>query len=152
MKYLITLLCLLSFNAYAQSPEHFKKEVECLADNIYYEARGEGVEGWKAIASVTMNRYHSKQYPNTVCGVVYQKNQFSWTKGKYVKGNKHTPLYRDIKDISLKAYIGALKDNTDGALFYHNLSINVSSLGLIRPVVFTKKIGNHLFYKPKKKK
>lgn len=53
----------------------------CLALNIYHEARGEPLDGRIAVAQVTMNRVESKRYPNTVCEVVYQKSQFSWTAG-----------------------------------------------------------------------
>ena len=55
------------------------KQVLCMAANIFAEARGEGKEGMKAIAAVTANRVLSGKYPNTVCGVVKQPNQFSWT-------------------------------------------------------------------------
>ena len=55
------------------------KERDCLAANIYYEARGESVKAQKAVAHVTLNRVKSKQYPKTVCAVVLQNKQFSWT-------------------------------------------------------------------------
>ena len=58
------------------------REVECLAKNIYYEAGSEPRSGKIAVAEVTMNRVKSRQFPRTVCGVVYQKTrgtcQFSW--------------------------------------------------------------------------
>jgi spore germination cell wall hydrolase CwlJ-like protein len=51
----------------------------CLADNVYNEARGESIEGQLAVALVTLSRTLFPEYPKDVCGVVYQKNQFSWT-------------------------------------------------------------------------
>ena len=54
-------------------------ELTCLAKNIYYEARGEPVEGQLAVALVTLNRLEDSRYPDTICKVVYQKYQFSWT-------------------------------------------------------------------------
>ena len=62
------------------------KDLECLALNIYREGGYEPIEGRIAIAQVTMNRVVSSNFPNDVCGVVYQKNrvvtktvcQFSW--------------------------------------------------------------------------
>lgn len=58
-------------------------QIQCLAMNIYHEARSESYDGRLAVATVTMNRVKSKKFPNTVCGVVWQryKNtcQFSWT-------------------------------------------------------------------------
>ncbi len=55
------------------------KDLECLATNVYREARGEPMEGQIAVAKVTLNRVYSGKYPSSICGVVYQKNQFSWT-------------------------------------------------------------------------
>lgn len=51
----------------------------CLAANIYHEARGEPIDGQMMVAQVTINRVMSPRYPDTVCGVVYDKKQFSWT-------------------------------------------------------------------------
>ena len=55
-------------------------EHDCLIDNVIYEAAGESVTGMVAVIEVTMNRVESKRYPDTICGVVYQQEQFSWTK------------------------------------------------------------------------
>ena len=48
------------------------KQRECLARNIYFEARNEPFAGQFAVAMVTLNRVHDKQFPNTICKVVYQ--------------------------------------------------------------------------------
>ena len=53
-------------------------EMHCLAKNIYFEARGEGLKGKIAVANVTMNRVDSPKYPNTICGVVYQAKYSKW--------------------------------------------------------------------------
>ena len=55
-----------------QVENKYHAEVQCLAENIYFEARAEGVEGKAAVANVTRNRVVSKDFPNTYCGVVYQ--------------------------------------------------------------------------------
>jgi spore germination cell wall hydrolase CwlJ-like protein len=55
-----------------------KTDVLCLAKNIYHEARGESAEGQIAISNVVINRVKSKQFPNDICSVVYQKNQISF--------------------------------------------------------------------------
>src|SRR5262245_51695399 len=52
--------------------------IACLARNVYFEARGEIELGQYAVAEVTMNRKASGLYPNTVCGVVYERKAFSW--------------------------------------------------------------------------
>jgi spore germination cell wall hydrolase CwlJ-like protein len=69
--------------------EFHARSIDCLARNVYYEARGESLAGQYAVAEVTMNRKASPFYPKTVCEVVFQKNwdplrkryvgAFSWT-------------------------------------------------------------------------
>lgn len=53
--------------------------VMCLAQVIYFEARHEPVAGMEAVAATVFNRMSSKHYPKSVCGVVYQPAQYSWT-------------------------------------------------------------------------
>ena len=59
-----------------------------MALNIYHEARGEVTEGQIAVAQVTVNRAKDKRWPDTICGVVYQSKQFSWT--HMIKDHKPT--------------------------------------------------------------
>jgi len=80
LKYIVLLL--LSMNVMAVETVTYteiNKEIKCLADNIYFEARNESVKGQVAVASVTKNRVKSKHYPNTICKVVWEHRQFSWT-------------------------------------------------------------------------
>lgn len=51
----------------------------CLQQNIYFEARNQSIVGKEAVAWVTLNRVDSKHYPDTICDVVWQNKQFSWT-------------------------------------------------------------------------
>ena len=53
-------------------PNYMHQEMMCLAENIYFESRAEGVEGKAAVANTTRNRVASKKFPNSYCGVVYQ--------------------------------------------------------------------------------
>ena len=62
----------ISFTSLSKSAQ---KEMICLADNIYFEARNEPVEGMYGVAFVTMNRVRDGSYPNTICNVVKQKFQ-----------------------------------------------------------------------------
>ena len=57
----------------------FKEKIDCMTANIYHEARGESIKGQYAVAHVTMNRVHHEQFPDTVCEVVFQPKQFSWS-------------------------------------------------------------------------
>jgi spore germination cell wall hydrolase CwlJ-like protein len=67
------------------------EDINCLAKNIYYEARGVSIQKQKAVAKVTMNRVRSNSYPNDICSVVYQKSQFSWTANSNAKRGLREP-------------------------------------------------------------
>lgn len=56
-----------------------EEEFHCLQQNVYFEARNQSVLGQTAVAWVTLNRVQSERYPDTICEVVWQRSQFSWT-------------------------------------------------------------------------
>ena len=56
-----------------------EEDLYCLQQNVYFEARNQSTIGQRAVAWVTLNRVESSRYPNTICGVVWQPKQFSWT-------------------------------------------------------------------------
>ena len=154
---LFTLFACLTFSTgcFAQSAVNFANEVTCLADNIYFEARGEGQHGWSAVASVTINRVNHSKYPDSVCKVVKQKRnnvcQFSWVCDRQLnnsdKSFRKTKLYRLIRWHAMNHYIGNFEDTTNGAIFYHSKKIKLANLGLNKKVKLTKTIGNHVFYR-----
>ena len=96
-------------------------DVQCLARNIYFESRGEPVQGRYAVANVTMNRVASQRFPNDVCGVVYQRNrrgcQFSWVCNPQPVRN--TAAYEQAVDIAVEVYYNDIDDITEGAQYFH---------------------------------
>ena len=118
-------------------------EMKCMADNLHHEARVDGVAGMAAVASVVMNRVASPRYPSTVCKVVYQRKQFSWTMYKRLKRQK---LRHDWKTLMVAqlAIKGQLIDKTGGATHYHALYVRPYWAEVLP---FTVQIGTHLFYK-----
>jgi hypothetical protein len=124
------------------------KEQQCIADAIYHEARGESFEGMLAVANVIVNRMKSPLFPNTACGVVYQRKQFSWT---LLPDKLSTPVLNyggPILYISQLAMESRLIDITRGATHYH--ADYVSPYWADSKVkVFS--VGKHLFYKTKQK-
>ena len=94
-------------------------ELGYLVENVYFEARGEDVLGQGAVAHVTLNRVKSPLYPNSVCDVVWQKGQFSWT--EHGRSDRMTDLDAIGKavDIALAVSRGKISDPTGGALHYY---------------------------------
>ena len=119
------------------------KQHECLALNIYHEARGERVEGQIAVAHVTMNRMAHEKWPSTICEVVYQPKQFSWTHLIKQQTPQEYRAWRKAKVIARDVMIGNVVDPTMGAVYYHANYVNPS---WAEYVDLSKVIGNHLFY------
>jgi len=142
-----------------------EKQIECLALNIYHEARNESEAGKMGVAFVTLNRVNSERFPNKVCEVVYEgriskwhlentgkvvplrhKCQFSWwCDGKSDRVYEHDKFEeaRAIAYYVLQNY-GKVEDVTGGALWYHADYVNPSWSDDYRKTV---KIGTHIFYR-----
>jgi spore germination cell wall hydrolase CwlJ-like protein len=127
-----------------------KKEIHCLALNIYFEARGESEQGQLAVGHVVMNRVASTQYPDAVCSVVRQggekrlhRCQFSWwCDGRSDKPTNGKAWTRSLR-LAIAVYTGKSPDPTNGALWYHAAYVTPywrDALTLVR------KIGRHHFY------
>ena len=135
---------------YSDLTKDARKQVDCLAENIYHEAGIETKDGKKAVALVTMNRIESGKFPSSICGVVKQKTegtcQFSWF-CMPVKLNRNSEQYKESMDIALYVYANyeKLKDITHGAIYYHADYVNPKWRGVEKTTV----IGRHIFYKEK---
>ena len=117
----------------------YDNETVCLAKNIYHEARGESVQGKVMVAKVTLNRVASGIFRKTICGVVYQRGQFSWTKDKY-KPILDKSAWLNTLHIAKLVMLNPSYYKTT-ATHYHNLK--VKPLWRLKQ---TDKIGNHVFY------
>ena len=146
---------------------------QCLALNVYHEARGQGTAGLFGVTAVVLNRVNDKRFPNTICEVVYQgptreswktrrfknlpaderiyypiknKCQFSW----YCDGKNDTPhnkeKYQEVLDLVEAILYNELPfvDITDGALFYHADYVNPS---WAKTKQRTTEIDDHIFYR-----
>lgn len=76
---LLTILAITCFIALMVNLAEQNRDIDYLADNIYFEARNSTAEDKIAVAVSTINRVKSDQYPNTMRDVIFQPNQFSWT-------------------------------------------------------------------------
>ena len=128
------------------------KQLDCLAKNIYHEAKGEPFEGKVAVAQVTINRAASGQFPSDICKVVYQKNvvyekvlcQFSWYCDQATMARpKNTAAYKESQIVARQVLLEEFRlPSLKNALYFHATHINP---GWKREKVAT--IGGHVFYK-----
>lgn len=131
----------------------YEAELTCLAEAIYYEARGESRNGQLAVAQVVMNRVDERRYPQAICGVVYQRAldgsnkgcQFSFTCDGSLDRPRHADrVWLKSQENARHAMLGFGGDLTRDATHYH--ADYVAPRWASR-LVRTVQIGSHIFYK-----
>lgn len=123
-------------------PKRVTNEVLCLAQVIFFESGFEPQEGIEAVAAVVFNRTESKYYPHTICGVVYQAKQFSWT-ADYSKWTRIPPKkYMDMARAFL-ANRDILQESYEHLTHFHHISID-PQWG--KPITYAATYGQHKFY------
>ena len=126
------------------------EELICLADVMYFEARGEGEVGRHAVAVTVLNRVRSKRFPNTICGVVKQgegelhKCQFSYYCDGHPERIHELRAYREIKETARRILESGTIDRTGGATYFHSVAVSPS---WAKHMQLTAKIGQHVFYR-----
>lgn len=120
-------------------------EQDCLANAVYFEARGESLEGQLAVAEVVLNRMNSGRYPTTVCGVVTQPAQFSFVRSRRIPAaNRGSDAWRRAVAIARIAQDRTAPQLGSDVLWYHADYV-APSWG--RRLNRTTKIGLHIFYR-----
>lgn len=162
---LYTILSISPVNeAQATDDAWLDEQVECMALNVYHEARGHGTAGRLAVMAVTSNRVQDSRYPNTICEVVKQgptkpswkgtgemipvrhRCQFSW----YCDGKSDTTYdkrtYDQIHALSALVIKGEITvlDLTEGATHYH---ADYVSPAWAKTKTKTIEIEDHIFYR-----
>lgn len=139
------------------------KQISCLAKNMYFEARSQSDEGIEAVGFVTLNRVDSGQFPNTICGVVYDAKfdadtngkkplkydcQFTWYCDNIDDKIRDRDSWNHIYGIAYNLYLNyqSMDDVTKGAMYYHNTTVHPA---WDKTFVKTIKIEDHIFFKPK---
>jgi spore germination cell wall hydrolase CwlJ-like protein len=130
------------------------KHEKCLADAIYFEARGESVRGQMAVAQVVINRVFSGYYPNNICGVVYQnahrhlRCQFTFACDGLPERISEPVAWERAKHIARDALDGNFWLNDVGkATHYHARWVHP---WWVREMRKLDRIGVHTFYRPRK--
>jgi len=134
--------------------EQRAEDLRCLAENIYYEARGEPLLGQYAVAEVTLNRVASSDFPDTICEVVHDSRwdrlhrrltaHFSWTRLAVKHDAPKGPAWEQAMVVAVAVYDRTHKPIVPSALFYHTSGVHPYWAESKRVVA---KIGNHIFYR-----
>lgn len=121
-------------------------DAECLAYNIYHEARGESTAGQEIVAQTTMNRVRMPYWDDNVCDVVTERNAFSWTRDGRPDLPTDMQAYRKALEIALTfIYDQKIVDHpyADRITNYHTPAVNPTWWGVKR----IGQIDNHIIYK-----
>ena len=130
--------------------EPIEPDLECLALNVYWEARSESLLGQTAVAAVTLNRVAAPAFPDTVCEVVYQGEergrhlcQFSWRCDGRSDQPRNPIAWEEARRMARRALSDGVADPTGGALWYHAAHVLPRWAG---EMTLHARIGHHLFY------
>lgn len=123
-------------------------EWQCLTEALYFEARGESLEGQVAVAEVILNRVDSPLYPRSICGVVKQRGgggcQFSYTCDGHADRMREAAAADLAGRIARAMLDGAPRLLTDGATHFHTRNVRP---GWSKRFAQTASIGAHVFYR-----
>ena len=134
-----TLAAMGIYNSSSSGSSTNNTDLNLLAHLIYAEARGEPYKGQVAVGAVVLNRVKSSSFPNTVAGVIYQKNAFSVVNDGQINLSPNTTAINAARD-ALNGW-----DPTSGCIYYFNPDTATSGWIWSRPYVLT--IGKHRFCK-----
>jgi N-acetylmuramoyl-L-alanine amidase len=121
------------------------EEGNCLATAVYFEARGENVDGQMAVARVVMNRAASGRYPSTWCAVVKQPAQFSFVRhGQFPWIDTSSSAWARAQGVARVAMSNVVPSVSSDVLWYH---ADYVAPGWGRRLTIVQKIGAHIFYR-----
>ena len=136
----------------AAAPKAAARELECLTQAVYFEARGETAQGQAAVAQVVLNRVKGRGFPKTVCGVVYQGSasrrcQFSFACDGAAEVVRERGAWMRARRVAARALAGAVMPQVAGATHFHAAAVSPNwGAGLLR----VSQVGLHVFYRPGK--
>ena len=124
-------------------PEQVDGDMRCLAGAVYFESKGESLEGQLAVARVVINRARSGRFASSLCGVVLQRGQFSFVRGKAIPPVRvDSRAWRQAVAIAQIASEDRWDSQAEGALFFHARRV---SPGWGKKQLAS--IDNHIFYR-----
>lgn len=147
MRYLVLLLALfIATPAYAFDPYEVQVDRQeiCLALNMYHESAGESEIGQIAVGFVTLNRVVDPGWRDTICEVVYQRSQFSWTLRPSKIPHKHKALFMKTLVLAKRVIHDINLDPSGGSTYFHAVGTMPCWLPDVDKYVT---IDNHVFYR-----
>ena len=124
------------------------RDLECLTQAVYYEARGETAAGQAAVAQVVLNRTRHPAYPKTVCAVVFQRArascQFSFACDGSVHRRVDQAAWRRAEQVAARALNGKVMAEVGNATHFHVAAINPGWGARLQRV---RQVGSHVFYR-----
>nr|WP_316627405.1 cell wall hydrolase [uncultured Brevundimonas sp.] len=126
------------------------RDLDCLTQAVYYEARGEGADGMKAVAQVVLNRVRHPAFPKTICGVVFQGAarssgcQFSFTCSGAMRGRVNASAWSRARSVASSALSGSVFARVGNATHFHTTHV---APGWRSSLVQVSQVGSHLFYR-----
>ena len=137
-------------SVFPETPWSCSTDMECvvLAEAIYYESRGEPIEGQIAVAHVIMNRVSSPYWPDNILEVVYNNCHFSYTcDGSLERGISDFHSFEEAKILASDVISGSLDDPSNGADHYFNPNKAKFVPDWSQTYSRVATIGNHVFHK-----
>lgn len=129
----------------ANSVGDLDEEANCLATAVYFESKGEPLEGQLAVAQVVMNRAASGRFPASLCGVVKQRAQFSFVRaGSFPNHDPNCQAWRKAQAIARIAAKHLVASVPINVLWYH---ANYVAPRWRDTLVKVEQIGQHIFYR-----
>lgn len=119
------------------------EEMRCLAVAVYYEAKGEPLEGQLAVAQVILNRRDSGRFASSLCGVVYQRGQFSFTWDGRPDSPSNSAMWQTAQAIAMIAAADDWREIVPDATHFHARRVAPGWSKLQR----VSAVGNHVFYR-----
>jgi spore germination cell wall hydrolase CwlJ-like protein len=124
------------------------RDLDCMTDAVYYEARGETQRGQQAVAQVVMNRVKNPRFPKTVCGVVFQRAaagcQFSFACDGSMRHGRERDAWEEARRVAARALSGFVLRDVGSATHYHTVAVSPDWGPKMLRVA---QVGLHIFYR-----
>ncbi|MBC7669809.1 MAG: cell wall hydrolase [Gemmatimonadaceae bacterium] len=126
------------------------RELECLSEAVYYEARGETPSGQAAVAQVVLNRVRHPSFPKSICGVVFQGAythtgcQFSFACDGSMRRGREVGAWNRAQKIAARALSGAVMSEVGAATHFHTTGV---APGWGPRLLRVAQVGMHVFYR-----